>query len=99
ELGPGIQDLFGQTLSQVYTGAFTISIPLITGTVRDTNGTPISGVTLQETAAPLLSAATDANGFYSIGVDPGWAGAIVPSLQDFVFVPGTRAYAGVSITT
>jgi hypothetical protein len=95
EFGPGVQDLLGQTLSQVYTGAFTISIPVITGTVRDTNGAPIAGVLVQETVFPSLSTTTDNNGTYSIGVDLGWTGSIVPSLGNSLFAPGSRSYTNV----
>src|SRR6185295_4545447 len=95
EFGPGAQDLLGQTLSQVYTGAFTISIPVITGTVRDTHDLPLAGVLLQESGFPSLNATTDSNGVYSIGVDPGWSGAVVPSLNNSIFAPGSRSYTNV----
>src|SRR2546423_9065449 len=45
EAGPALEDLFGQPMSQVYTGAFSITVPLITGTISDTNGQPVAGVT------------------------------------------------------
>jgi hypothetical protein len=96
QFGPGITDLLGQPLSQVYTGAFTMAIPVLAGTVRDTNGAPVAGVTLQQTTDPLLSTMTDANGAYRLGVDTGWSGTLTPAMAGFMFVPGSRAYSGVT---
>ncbi|HEY9171322.1 MAG TPA: hypothetical protein VI136_03455, partial [Verrucomicrobiae bacterium] len=31
-----------------------------------------------------------------LGVPPGWAGSVVPALDSFVFVPGTRSYTNVT---
>jgi hypothetical protein len=94
ELGPNISDIFGQSMSQVYTGSFTISIPAITGRITDTNGSPVSGVLLHQDNGPL-TARSDANGAYVLGVDPGWTGTVIPSLSPLVFVPGTRTYTNV----
>jgi hypothetical protein len=46
-VGPQIEDLLGQAMSQVYTGAFTVVLPTISGRVTNTNGLPVAGVVLQ----------------------------------------------------
>jgi hypothetical protein len=40
EVGPNISDLFGQPMSQVYTGAFTLVIPAITARTMDRSPPP-----------------------------------------------------------
>jgi hypothetical protein len=97
ELGPGITDLLGQPMSQVYTGAFTIAIPVIAGRITDTNGQGVAGVFLQQNPG-TLSAVSDANGIYSLGVDPGWTGNVIPSLNNMVFAPWSRAYTNVMLS-
>jgi len=95
EVGEGIEGLFAQPLAQVYTGAFTLALPTISGTVTNARGVAVSGVTLQPDGG-LPAAITDANGNYSIGVPHGWNGSVAPVSGSFVFVPGTRAYANVT---
>lgn len=90
-----LTDMFGQPLAAPYAGTFTIALPLISGTVTDTNGTPVAGATLQPDGG-LAGATTDANGGYSIGVPPGWSGTVTPSLGGKMFVPGSLAYTNVT---
>jgi hypothetical protein len=96
--GPGLGDFFGQPMSQVYTGSFTLSLPLILGTVRGTNGVPVAGVTIQQTSGNHLSALTDSNGAYSLAVDSGWTGSIAASFSNMVLLPRFYSYIGVTAT-
>jgi hypothetical protein len=94
-VGTNINDLYGQPMSQVYTGAFTISLPVIQGAVTGTNGQPVSGVLIQPDGG-LSATTTDTNGSYALGILPGWSGTVVPSGGGFVFAPGSRVYTNVT---
>ncbi|HEY5915056.1 MAG TPA: hypothetical protein VJA21_31060, partial [Verrucomicrobiae bacterium] len=95
KVGPGLaSDIFGQPLSQSYTGSFTISLPLIQGVVTDTNGQPVPGVLMQPSIGS--PAVTDTNGAYAIGAAPGLPITVTPSFEGLVFVPGSRSYTSVS---
>jgi hypothetical protein len=93
----GITNLLGQNISQVYTGAFTIAVPTISGRVTDTNGVGVADVLLQPSDT-FYGAATDPSGYYSLGVPPGWNGTITPSLGTSMFVPGFLSFANVTIS-
>src|SRR5208282_4473833 len=71
-VGTNINDLYGQPMSQVYTGAFTILLPVIQGAITDTNGQPVSGVLIQPDGG-LSATTTDTNGNYALGILPGWS--------------------------
>jgi hypothetical protein len=93
-VGPQVQDLSGQPLSQVYTGAFAIVWSVVQGTVTDTNGLPVSDVVLQpDNGIPPTK--TDINGIYSLSLPPGGTFLVTPSATSLMFVPGTRTYANV----
>jgi hypothetical protein len=95
-VGTNINDLYGQPMSQVYTGAFTISLPVIQGAITGTNGQPVSGVLIQpEPDGGLSTTTTDTNGNYALGILPGWSGTVVPSGAGLMYVPGSRAYTNV----
>ncbi|MGP8052655.1 MAG: beta strand repeat-containing protein [Limisphaerales bacterium] len=94
-VGTNINDLYGQPMSQVYTGAFTISLPVIQGTVTDTNGQPVSGVLIQPDGG-LSATTTDTHGDYALGIVSGWSGTVVPSAGNLVFAPGSRGYTNVT---
>jgi hypothetical protein len=68
--GPQIADFFGTTMSQVYTGAFSVLLPLVQGFVTDTNGNPVPGVVLQPSGG-FSSSTTSSNGEYAVGFPPG----------------------------
>jgi len=91
--GPQIKNMFGQTMSQVYTGSFVLSLPAIQGFVTDTNGQPVSGVVMQPnfTIAPAI---TTSNGEYAIGAFAGLT--ITPIKPGYMFVPYSRTYDTVS---
>ena len=94
ELGTSLQSLLFTSLSQVYTGAFTLALPLISGTITDTNNQPVAGVSLQPNGGPPPTV-SDNNGNYSIGVSSGWSGTITPVFDGVYFAPGSRAYGNV----
>jgi hypothetical protein len=95
-VGPQIVDLYGQPMSQVYTGAFSIVWTSVQGTVTDTNGLPVAGVVLQpDSGAP--SASTDTNGFYLLSLPPTVTVHVTPTAPGLMFVPGSRTY--VNLTT
>jgi hypothetical protein len=93
-VGTNINDLYGQPMSQVYTGAFTILLPVIQGAVTGTNGQPVSGVLIQPDGG-LSTTTTGTNGNYALGILPGWSGTVVPSGAGLMYVPGSRAYTNV----
>jgi hypothetical protein len=82
-------------MSQVFTGAFAISLPVVQGTVADLSGQPISGVLLQPSGG-FTPATTDTNGNYTLGVPSGSDVTVSPGLGSLVFVPGLRAYTNVT---
>ena len=94
-VGTNINDLYGQPMSQVYTGTFTISLPVIQGAITDTNGQPVPGVLIQPDGG-LSATTTDTNGNYALGILPGWSGTVVPSGGGFVFAPGSRVYTNLT---
>ena len=94
-VGTNINDLYGQPMSQVYTGAFTVLLPVIQGAITGTNGQPVSGVLIQPDGG-LSATTTDTNGNYALGILPGWSGTVVPSGGGLMYVPGSRAYTNVT---
>ena len=94
-VGTNINNLSGQPMSQVYTGAFTISLPVIQGTITDTNGQPVAGVLIQPDGG-LSTTTTDINGNYAMGILPGWSGTVVPSGNNLIYVPGSRTYTNLT---
>ncbi|HEU5069511.1 MAG TPA: Ig-like domain-containing protein [Verrucomicrobiae bacterium] len=96
-VAPNFADIYGTPMSQVYTGAFTIALPTIQGTVRDTNNAPVAGVTVTASVG-YLPAMTDATGTYSIGVPPGWSGTLTPSLAANLFQPDSITLSNVTDT-
>jgi hypothetical protein len=93
--GPQIADLFGQTMSQDYTGAFSILLPLVQGFVADENGQPVPGVVLQPSGA-YSSSTTSSNGEYALGFPPGTYVDITPIKPGLSFVPVSRHYDNIS---
>ena len=93
-VGPNINDLYGQPMSQVYMGLFAISLPVIQGFITDTNSQPVAGVLLQPSAGS--SATTDTNGNYALGFVPGSSFTVTPSLGALLFLPGSMSYTNVS---
>jgi len=95
QTAPLLTNILGVPLAQAFTGNFTIMLPTISGTVADTNGAPVAGVTVQPNGG-LPATITDTSGNYSVGVPPGWTGAITPSYDAHVFIPGTMNYTNLA---
>jgi hypothetical protein len=91
-VGPNITDLYGQPMAQAYTATFTISLPVLQGTITDTNGNPIPGVVLQSSGFTLTPTTTDSNGNYTMGFVPGVNFTITPSLTGWMFNPPSISY-------
>jgi hypothetical protein len=94
-VGPQVLDLYGQPMSQVYTGGFHIVWSLVQGVVTDTNGLPVPGVVLQPNGG-IASATTDANGLYGLLLPPAGTIQVTPSAANLMFVPGSRTYNNVT---
>ena len=75
---------FAYTADAVYT---------ISGTVRDSNNTPVQGVRLYGLPGNPL---TDANGFYSAAVPAGWSGSAYPVANNYIFDKAHMPYTSVS---
>ena len=95
QVAPTLTNILGRPLALPYTGSFAIALPMISGTVSDTNGAPVPGVSVQPDGG-LIGATTDTNGNYSIGVPPGWNGTVTPALGTLMFVPGALGYTNVT---
>jgi len=94
-LGPLPRDLYGNTLSQVHTGSFSIVWPQVHGSVADTNNQPLAGVVLQ--AGPGISAAvSDTNGEYALKLPAGSTVTVIPSKEGWVFLPNSISYTNLS---
>lgn len=85
QVGPHIANLYGQEMAVAYSGNFTITNPVISGTVRWTNDAPLTGVLLSATGG--LSVKTDTNGTFTLSVPPSWSGTVTPTLAGWVFTP------------
>ncbi len=94
-VGPQIQDLYGQPMSQVYTSTFSIVWAAVQGKVTDTNGLPVPGVLLQPDAG-VVPTTTDINGNYVLGLPPAGTINVVPLKTDLSFVPSSRTYTDVT---
>lgn len=95
-VGPQVVDLYGQPLSQVYTGLFAIAWTTVGGSITDTNGLPMPDVMVQSDRGgePAL---TDANGNYVLAVPPGGVVTVTPSKSGLMFVPASRSYTDVTV--
>ncbi|HEX4351148.1 MAG TPA: carboxypeptidase-like regulatory domain-containing protein, partial [Verrucomicrobiae bacterium] len=85
-----VADLFG-LFAPAYTNSFTIAQPIISGTITDTNDSPISGATIQPTDG-IAATTTDANGNYFLSVPLGWSGTLTPSASGYVIVSASASY-------
>jgi hypothetical protein len=94
-VGTNINDLYGQPMSQVYTGAFTVVLPVVQGFITDSAGLPVAGVLLQP-GAGLSPTITDSNGNYALGFVPGSSFTVTPSQGSLIFVPGSISYSNLT---
>lgn len=68
----------------------TIKTYTLSGTVRDSDGNPVSGVTMQ--GLPR-SPTTNTFGEYSSTVDYGWSGTVTPQKDGYNFGPASKSYS------
>ncbi|MFO1477323.1 MAG: hypothetical protein U1F98_11790 [Verrucomicrobiota bacterium] len=96
--GPQVSDLFGQPMSQVYTGSFSIALPVVAGTITNEFGAPVAGVALQgvlytgfpgAVASPVF---TDAAGRYAMSFVPGSYFRLVPTNGTLIFYPNLAQF-------
>ncbi len=90
-----ILDLYSRSLSQPYSNTFVISLPVIQGTITDTNGNPVPGVTIQNTDG-FSPTTTDANGNYALGFLPGSSFIVTPSSGTLLFAPASISYTNLT---
>jgi hypothetical protein len=95
-IGPQVVSLIGAYMSQAYTGTIVLSSPIISGTIVDTDGVPMAGVTVHATDG-LPAVLTDAQGYYELPVLPGFQGTASPlAPAGFSSIPNSRSYLGVA---
>jgi len=94
-LDPVLEDIYGAKIDPAYLGSFIILAPRLSGRITDTNGLPVSYVTVRADGG-LLPVLTDTNGLYSLEVPPSWTGSITPSRDSAVFLPPSRNYSVVT---
>ncbi|MBA4146834.1 MAG: carboxypeptidase regulatory-like domain-containing protein [Verrucomicrobia bacterium] len=94
-VGPQIQNVYGVQMATNFIANFTIAPITLSGTVTDTNGLPVEGVTL-EPSGGLSTAVTDLNGFYSLSVLPNWTGSVTPANEGWIFISSVRHYTNLT---
>jgi hypothetical protein len=90
QIGPHLENLYGQEMAAAYTGGFTIANPVISGFVRMADGTPVANVQLSTDTG--LAASTGSDGAYSLAVPPAWSGTVTPQTAGWVTTPTSRTY-------
>jgi hypothetical protein len=87
----------GANIGEPGTLVLSGTLPSILGTITDTNGQPVAGVTLQ---ANLGGASTTSgvDGTYTLALVPYAGFTVTPVLPGSMFVPGSRAYAAAMTT-
>ena len=94
QVGPHIENLYGQEMAAAYVGSFAITNPVVAGFVKRAGGVPLANVLLS--ASGGLATRTDTNGAYVLTMPPGWTGTVTPTNAGWVFTPGSLSY--VSLT-
>jgi hypothetical protein len=90
QIGPHLENLYGDEMAAAYAGGFTIANPVISGLAKRADGTPMDNVLVS--AGDGLATSTDAGGAYALAVPPGWSGTVTPTLPGWTFTPATRTY-------
>ncbi len=83
----------GQTMS--FAATVSSTSPAISGTVKNTAGVGIVGVTMSFSAGGG-SATTDADGIYTRSVSSSWSGTVTPAKTGYIFDPSSRTYSNVT---
>jgi M6 family metalloprotease-like protein/uncharacterized repeat protein (TIGR02543 family) len=90
-----ISDISGSALTMTFTAVVPSTTPAISGSVSNTDGQGIAGVTLSFSDGGG-QATTDADGNYIQSVSSGWSGTVTPSLAGNVFDPSSRSYSNIT---
>jgi hypothetical protein len=83
----------GQTMS--FSATVPPMSPEISGSVKNTDGDGVAGVTLSFSAGGG-SATTDTDGNYVHSVSSGWSGTVTPTKTGNIFDPSSRTYPSVT---
>lgn len=67
----------------------------ISGHIKNRCNVSLSGVSVDANNSGGHTI-TDANGYYEIGVNYGWTGAVTPAKNEYTFEPNNLSYAGVA---
>jgi hypothetical protein len=94
QIGPHLENLYGEEMAAAYTGGFTIANPVISGFVRRADGSPMANVPLSTNSG--LSTSSNSEGAYSLAVPPAWSGTLTPAMPGWVFTPASRSYVDLS---
>jgi WD40 repeat protein len=78
----------GNRSNEVYTA--TDRTFLISGYVKTSGGSGISGVTMSGLPG---NPSTDSNGYYNASVWHNWSGTVTPSKAGYTFIPASRTYS------
>lgn len=81
-------------MEDVFVSKISMATPIVSGTVSSSQPIGIDGVSLQFSNAGG-TAVTDASGYYSHSVNPGWSGSVTPSKLLYMFIPKKRIYSDV----
>ncbi len=86
-------NLTSDSTNQNFTGI--LNMHSISGYVKDSSGSGISGVTLTfSNGAGTVT--TDNTGYYTHSVIYGWSGTITPAKDDYTFTPPERVYTDIT---
>ena len=88
-------NLTSNQTSQSYTGTASCTAVSVSGYVKNSAGTGISGVTLTFSNNGG-SASTDSSGYYSRSLSCGWSGTVTPSKSGYTFTPLNRSYTNLT---
>ncbi|MBT1702821.1 SUMF1/EgtB/PvdO family nonheme iron enzyme [Chryseosolibacter indicus] len=80
-----INDITSDLLNRNFTAA-ALEVFNITGTVKDSDGNLLTGVTVSGAPSKVV---TDKNGFYSITTTKGWSGKLTPENINYIFSPSS----------
>jgi hypothetical protein len=90
QIVPAIRDVFGLTMTNAFTDAFSIAWPAITGTIHTPEGWPVGGVTVLTNGTAALTTGT--NGVYALVVPFNWSGTVSANLGTATFNPASRSF-------
>jgi len=83
----------GQTMS--FSATVPSTSPAISGSVMDTDGVGLAGVTLSFSVGGGQTT-TDSDGNYIRSVSSGWSGTVTPSLTGNIFDPSSLSYSNIT---